>query len=43
MANIYAYNKSMGNSEFSVSDASTLFFPDLSVQNIVRVIGGKIV
>ena len=28
MANIYAYNKSMGISEFSVSDASKLFFPE---------------
>ena len=28
-------------SKFNVSDASTLFFPDLSTQNMVRVIGGK--
>ena len=34
----------MGNSKFNVSDATTLFFPDLlSAQNMVRIIGGKIV
>ena len=27
-------------SKFNVSGASTLFFPDLSAQNLVRVIGG---
>ena len=41
---LYAYNTSMGNSKFNVSDASTLFSPDfLSAQNMVRIIGGKIV
>ena len=41
---LYAYNTSMGNSKFNVSDASTLFFPDfLRAQNMVRVIEGKII
>ena len=41
---LYAYNTSMGNSKFNVSDASTLFFPDfLRAQNLVRVIEGKII
>ena len=41
---LYAYNTSMGNSKFNVSDASTLSPPDfLSAQNMVRIIGDKIV
>ena len=40
---LYAYNTSMGNSKFNVSDASTLFFPDfLRAQNMFRVIEGKL-
>ena len=39
-----AYNTSMGNSKFNVSDATTLFFLDfLSAQNMFGLIGGKIV
>ena len=39
-----AYNTSMGNSKFNVSDASTLFFAYfLRAQNMVRVIESKII
>ena len=41
---LYAFNTSMGNSKFNVSDASRLFFPDfLRAQNKVQVIEGKII
>ena len=41
---LYAYNTSMANSKFNVSNASTLFFPDfLRAQNMVLVIEGKII
>ena len=44
ISKLHAYNTSMRNSKFNVSDASTLFFPDLSrAQNMVRVIEGKII
>ena len=40
----FAYNTSVGNGKFSVSDASRLSFPDfLRAQNMVREIGSKII
>ena len=39
---LYAYNPSIGNSKFKVSDASILFLSDfLRAQNMVRVIESK--
>ena len=40
---MYAYSKSMGNSKFNVSDASTLFCRNLNAQNMVQVIEAKTV
>ena len=40
---LYAYNTSMGNSNFNIWDASRLFSRLLRAQNLVRVIEGKIV
>ena len=41
---LFAYNTSMGNSKFNVSDTSTLFSADfLRAQNMVRVIEGEII
>ena len=41
---LYAYNMSMGNSKFNVSEASKLLFPDfLTAKNMARVIGSKII
>ena len=40
----YAYNMSMGNSKFNVSDASSLYIAYfLRAQNMVQVIEGKII
>ena len=40
---LYAYNTSIGNSTFNVSDARRRLFPDfLRAQNMVRVMEGKL-